>query len=44
SLAVDVAEQFGLTLAAFVRGERFNVYAGNHRVIAATVPGMSDAG
>jgi FdhD protein len=40
SLAVDVAEQFGLTLAAFVRGERFNVYAGNHRVIAAAAPAV----
>jgi FdhD protein len=32
SLAVDVAERFGMTLAGFLRGRRFNLYAGDDRV------------
>jgi len=32
SLAVDVAEEFGLTLCGFVRNGGFNVYAGEQRV------------
>jgi FdhD protein len=32
SLAVDVARQFGMTLVGFLRGSRFNVYAGFERV------------
>jgi FdhD protein len=36
SLAVDVAERFGMTLAGFVRGRRFNLYAGPDRVLLPT--------
>jgi FdhD protein len=32
SLAVDVAERFGITLVGFLRGDRFNVYTGIDRV------------
>ncbi|MDQ3378576.1 MAG: formate dehydrogenase accessory sulfurtransferase FdhD [Actinomycetota bacterium] len=34
SLAVDVAREFGMTLVGFLRGERFNVYAGFDRMRA----------
>lgn len=34
SLAVDVAKRFGMTLVGFLRGERFNVYAGFDRIRA----------
>jgi FdhD protein len=36
SLAVDVAERFGMTLAGFLRGRRFNLYAGHDRVLLPT--------
>ena len=32
SLAVDVANEFGITLVGFLRGERFNIYAGFDRI------------
>jgi len=31
-LAADVAQRFGMTLVGFLRGERFNVYAGDQRI------------
>ena len=32
SLAVSVAKEFGVTLVGFLRGDRFNVYAGPERI------------
>jgi FdhD protein len=32
SLAVHVAHTFDLTLVGFLRGDRFNVYAGSERI------------
>jgi FdhD protein len=33
SLAVEIAEQTGLTMIGFVRGDRMNIYAGAQRII-----------
>jgi len=34
SLAVDVAQRFGMTLIGFLRGKRFNIYTGVERINA----------
>ncbi|MGC0251702.1 formate dehydrogenase accessory sulfurtransferase FdhD [Pseudactinotalea sp. Z1748] len=36
ALAVELAQEVGLTLVAFNRGDRLNVYTGAHRVVSGT--------
>lgn len=38
SLAADAADEFGITLVGFARGERFNVYTHPQRVLGGEVP------
>lgn len=33
SLAVNLAEEFGMTLVGFLKGDRFNIYTGKERVV-----------
>jgi len=33
SLAIEIARELDMTLIGFARGDRFNLYSGNHRVI-----------
>ena len=32
SLAIDVADRFGMTMIGFLRGDTFNIYTGAHRI------------
>ena len=40
SLAVDLAREFGVTLAGFVRGDHFNIYTHERRIRTATAPAV----
>src|SRR5262245_60332291 len=41
TLAVSAAREFGVTLIGFLRGERFNVYAGAERLSSSLLPSRS---
>jgi FdhD protein len=41
SLAVNVAEEFGMTLIGFLRDKRFNVYAGRERLLDPVAAGAT---
>ena len=43
SLAVDAALEFNMTLVGFLRGERFNVYAGMERIVVDAPPAKGDS-
>ncbi len=44
SLAVEVAERFGVTLVGFLRGDRFNIYAGPERIVGAPAVSIRQRG
>ena len=41
---MELAERFGVTLVGFLRGDRFNVYAGPERIAGAVAAGSPRRG
>jgi len=39
SLAVQMAEEFGMTLIGFLRGKGFNIYSGSQRIKISALEG-----
>jgi FdhD protein len=33
SLAIELAEEFGMTLVGFLKADRFNIYVGAQRIV-----------